>query len=61
VHSSQKETSTHVKSWLKFAKSIELARCMMAMMVAGLERQMAKEIERTRVSLERKNLYFSRR
>jgi len=60
MHSSQKETGTHVKSWLKFAKSIELVRCMTAMTVAELERQTEKERERTRVSLERKNLYFSR-
>jgi hypothetical protein len=36
VHSPRKETDTHVKSWLKFAKSIELVRCMVAMVAADV-------------------------
>ena len=36
MHGPRKETGTDVKSWLKFAKSIELVRCMMAMVAADV-------------------------
>lgn len=43
MHSPRKETGTHVKSWLKFAKSIELVRCMMAMKAADVRAANSKE------------------
>jgi hypothetical protein len=43
VHSSRKGAGTHVKSWLKFAKSIELVRCMMAMEAADIRATNGKE------------------
>ena len=57
VHDSKKGTDTHVKSWLKFAKSIELLRCMMmAILVIAteFERRMVERRERTSVSLRTK-------
>jgi hypothetical protein len=57
VHSSRKETVTHVKSWLKFAKSIELVRCMTAMKAVDVREANGKKSERTRVPVGRKDLY----
>ena len=56
MHSSKKEKGTHVKSWLKFAKSIELVRCMTATKAAKSEQRMVKNRERTRVSPRKKDL-----
>jgi hypothetical protein len=53
VHGPRKETGTDVKSWLKFAKSIELVRCMMAMVAADVMAINSKE-ERTHECSPRK-------
>lgn len=60
MHSPRKETVTHVKSWLKFAKSIELVRCMMAMVAAEVRATNGKEERTYEESPRRKGAILSR-